>query len=404
MLKRFLTMTLVLILVPPQGIAWGQKVRISAWYWLNSAPKVAWEGDFVTMKKMGFTDVVLCWGIDLAAVGFRTQDTKTAIEEAYRAGLKSYLVVWQPTANSLPRLPGFEQVDSAGNVLFSFDVFNPEWRQTSWKKYLQTVAAAYRGEPGMAGYVFDDSFTLGPVATERGPAGSGMVAYGKYEQDHFAGDLPRKVTDPRWNEWVSARQNWWEDWAKDTVGFIRQVDKNPGHQIYLEDPADDVLHPDRTKTIGLDLNRVAKHFDAFGAYSDFAYRGSPEDNAKVVKGTQDILAKVTQEVGKEKNTIYTFWVANPAEELAPGLAKFPTVKQIRLIADAALQAGIRHLDMYGYRIGDYRVEAGTLEKFSPGTGTTYPLTEQFPQKFLWDRPEIQEELGNYLRGLNTSPK
>ena len=403
MLKRFLTMTLVLILVPPQGIAWGQKVRISAWYWLNSAPKVAWEGDFVTMKKMGFTDVVLCWGIDLAAVGFRTQDTKTAIEEAYRAGLKSYLVVWQPTANSLPRLPGFEQVDSAGNVLFSFDVFNPEWRQTSWKQYLQTVAAAYRGEPGMAGYVFDDSFTLGPVATERGPAGSGIVAYGKYEQDHFGGPLPRKVTDPRWNEWVSARQNWWEDWAKDTVGFIRQVDKNPAHQIYLEDPADDVLHPDRTKTIGLDLNRVAKHFDAFGAYSDFAYRGSPEDNAKVVKGTQDILAKVTQEVGKEKNTIYTFWVANPAEELAPGLAKFPTVKQIRLIADAALQAGIRHLDMYGYRIGDYRVEAGTLEKFSPGTGTTYPLTEQFPQKFLWDRPEIQEELGNYLRGLNTSP-
>ena len=404
MLKRFLMITLVLVFAHPQGIAWGQKVRISAWYWLNAAPKVAWEGDFLTMKKMGFTDVVLCWGIDLAAVGFRTEDTKAAIEEAYRAGLKSYLVVWQPTANSLPRLPGFEQVDSAGNVLFSFDVFNPEWRQTSWKKYLQTVAVAYRGEPGMAGYVFDDSFTLGPVATERGPAGSGMVAYGKYEQDHFGGDLPRKVTDPRWNEWVTARQNWWEDWAKDTVGFIRQVDKNPAHQIYLEDPADDVLHPDRIKTIGLDLNRVAKHFDAFGAYSDFAYRGSPEDNAKVVKGTQDILAKVTQEVGKEKNTIYTFWVANPAEELAPGLAKFPTVKQIRLIADAALQAGIRHLDMYGYRIGDYRVEAGTMEKFSPGGGTTYPLTEQFPQKFLWDRPEIQEELGNYLRGLNTSPK
>jgi hypothetical protein len=404
LLKRFLMVALVLIFTHPQGIAWGQKVRISAWYWLNAAPRVAWEGDFVTMKKMGFTDVVLCWGIDLAAVGFRTEDTKSAIEEAYRAGLKSYLVVWQPTANSLPRLPGSQQVDSAGNVLFSFDVFNPEWRQTSWKQYLQTVAAAYSEEPGMAGYVFDDSFTLGPVATERGPAGSGIVAYGKYEQDRFGGELPRKVTDPRWGEWVTARQNWWEEWAKDTVGFIRQVDKNPAHEIYLEDPADDVLHPDRTKTIGLDLTRVAKHFDAFGAYSDFAYRSSPDDDAKVVEGTQDILAKVTQEVGKEKNTIYTFWVADPAEELLPGLAKFPTVKQIRLIADAALQAGIHHLDMYGYRIGDYRVEAGTLEKFSPGTGPTYPLTEQFPQKFLWDRPEIQEELGNYLRGLNSSLK
>ena len=112
---------------------------------------------------------------------------------------------------------------------------------------------AYHGEPGMAGYVFDDSFTLGPVASERGPAGSGIISYGKYEQDHFGGELPRKVTDPRWDEWVAARENWWEDWAKDTVAFIRQVDKNPAHQIYLEDPADDVLHPDRTKTIGLDL-------------------------------------------------------------------------------------------------------------------------------------------------------
>src|ERR1700749_928744 len=108
----------------------GEKVRISAWYWLNAAPKVAWEGDFVTMKKMGFTDVVLCWGIDLAAAGERTTDTRKAIEEAYRAGLKSYLVIWQPSANSLKRRPEFQQVDSAGNLLSSFDVFNPEWRRT----------------------------------------------------------------------------------------------------------------------------------------------------------------------------------------------------------------------------------------------------------------------------------
>src|ERR1700761_3452085 len=91
-LNRFLIVAL-LSLSCFSAIARGQKVRISAWYWLNAAPRVAWEGDFVTMKKMGFTDVVLCWGIDLAAAGQRTADTRAAMEEAYRSGLRSYLVM-----------------------------------------------------------------------------------------------------------------------------------------------------------------------------------------------------------------------------------------------------------------------------------------------------------------------
>jgi hypothetical protein len=27
-------------------------VRVSAWYWLNAAPKADWEGDFITMKNL----------------------------------------------------------------------------------------------------------------------------------------------------------------------------------------------------------------------------------------------------------------------------------------------------------------------------------------------------------------
>jgi hypothetical protein len=384
--------------------AFGQKVRISAWYWLNSAPKVAWQGDFVTMKNMGFTDVVLCWGVDLAAVSFRTADTRKAIEEAHSAGLGSYLVIWQPTANSLPRRPEFQQVDSAGNRLFSFDVFNNQWRQTEWKHYLQQVAKAYRDEPGMAGYVFDDSFTLGPVGKEDGPAGTGVVSYGKYEEERFGRTLPRKATDPRWSEWVSARQGWWEEWAKDTVAFLREVDSNRRHEIYLEDPAENALNPKLRDTVGLDFARVAKYFDAVGAYSSFPYTSSPDDGARVAQGTRDILTRLKQTIGAEKDTTYTFWVADPAEEFIPGLAKYPTAQQIRQIAEAALQAGVRHLDMYGYRIGEFRVASGDLERLTPGTHETYPLTGQFPQKFLWDRPEIQDELAAYLRSLNAEPK
>ena len=125
------------------------RVKISAWYWLNSAPKTDWQGDFTTMRNLGFTDVVLAWGIDVAAFRFpaRIADTREAMRWAQRAGLGCYLVIWQPTANSLERRPEFEQVDSAGHHLFSFDVFNAQWRSTQWKQYLQDVAKAYRDEP-----------------------------------------------------------------------------------------------------------------------------------------------------------------------------------------------------------------------------------------------------------------
>ncbi len=401
MSKRLLSIMVLLSCVQAAAAgAMAQKVRISAWYWLNSAPRVAWQGDFVTMKKMGFTDVLLCWGIDLAAVGIRIADTKTAIEEAHQAGLGAYLVIWQPTANSLERHPQVQQVDSAGNQLFSFDVFNREWRQTEWKQYLQRVAKAYHNEPGMAGYVFDDSFTEGPIGKPDGPSGTGVVSYGKYEQKHFCGNLPRKSTDPGWDKWVQARAKWWEDWARDTVGSIRQIDPDKSHEIYLEDPAGDALNPNLRNTIGLDFSRVAKYFDAVGAYSSFSYSSSPNSGAKAAQGTREIITKLKKAVGGTKATTYTFWVANPAEEFKPGMAKYPTAEQIREISEAALQSGVHHLDMYGYRIGDYRVRDEDLAKVTPGDGVTYPLTGQFPHKFLWDRPQIQGELSNYLRGLN----
>jgi len=389
-----------LLCICATALAQTPRVRISAWYWLNSAPKVDWEGDFVTMRNLGFTDILMCWGVDLAGVGTRIPDTREAMQWAHRAGLGAYIIVWQPTANSLPRRAVFEQVDSSQHHLFSFDVFNPDWRRTEWKEYLQRVAKAYRDEPAMAGYVFDDSFLPGPVGTMDGPEGTGVISYGDYERHRFAADLPTKPSDPHWNEWVKVRGGWWEDWSRDTVGFIREADPNPRHEIYLEDPADDALNPNLRNTIGLDFGRVARHFDFVGAYTTFSYDSSPDSGRKAAQATHDVLSKLREVVDPNKATIYTFWVANPVEELQPGPAKYPTADQIRLICEAALRSGIQHLDMYGFRIGDYRVSAKDFPKVAPGSGLTYPLTGQFPQKFLWDRPEILDSLGSYLRSLN----
>src|SRR5262245_13851246 len=94
-------------------------VRVSAWYWLNSAPTEDGEGDFVTMKKLGFTDVLMCWGLDLTGIITRKAETRQAMELAHRAGIGVYLIVWQPHANSLPRTPEFVQIRADGKELIS---------------------------------------------------------------------------------------------------------------------------------------------------------------------------------------------------------------------------------------------------------------------------------------------
>lgn len=391
--------TVVAAAAPPPAEHY--RVRISAWYWLNSAPKSEWGRDFQDMARIGFTDVVLCWGLDAAAFGLRIEDTRDAMRLAAKAGMGAFMVMWHPVHNSLERRPEYQQVDPAGEHLFAFDTFNPEWRRTQWKDYLQRVARAYRAEPNMSGYMFDDSFGIGPIGDISGksPAPQNRyISYNDFETKAFGGTLPSKPGAPRWQEWSEKRAGWWSDWARDTVQFIRDADPNREHIIYIEDEMH-VLSPAVKDSVGLDFGRLARHFDAVGAYTDVPW-DTPESGAKVAQITRDVLARTRAAVGPDKKIIYTFWVADIAEERKPGPARFPTVPQIQAIADAALQSGITHLDMYGYRIGEYRVKAENWEKERPGTGPTYPVTGQFPQKFLWDRPALHEALGRYLRGLN----
>ena len=399
MLRRIQALLIAAVLVTPL-MAQQHKVRISAWYWLNSAPKTEWARDFRAMQDLGFTDVVLCWGLDAAAFGLRIADTRDAMRWAHGAGLGSYMVMWHPVHNSLERRPEWVQVNAAGQRLFTFDVFNRGWRRTQWKEYLQRVARAYAKEPGMAGYVFDDSFGIGPVGSFGGkgsPKGKAIVSYSDEVKRMFGADPPREKTDPAWPKWNAARAGWWEEWARDTVAFIRELDSDPRHEIYVEDEAY-VLGAGTSDAVGLEFSRLAPHFDAVGAYTAISYESESID--KGANNTRDVIAKTRAAVGPSKKFIYTFWIANPAEERKPGPAKYPTLEQIKAIANAALESGVRHLDMYGFRIGEYSVKEADWPTDRPGTGPTYKITGQFPQKFLWDRKELHAGLRVYLRGLN----
>lgn len=90
---------------------------------------------------------------------------------------------------------------------------------------------------------------------------------GEYEQHAFGGPLPKKSDDPGWDKWVTMREKWWEDWAKDTVKYIRAIDSDKSHEVYLEDFIGSVVDPNRPNNVGLDFARVARYFDAVGGYT-----------------------------------------------------------------------------------------------------------------------------------------
>lgn len=405
-MKSIITRSLVL-LVLSQDLVFAQTspIRLGAWYWLNSAPRSEWERDFRAARDIGFTDISLAWGLATDAFALREADGKYALQACHRAGLAAYLCIWHPIANSLPRSPGYQQVDLAGRLRFSFDVFDPAWRRTQWKAYLQKIASTYMAEPALAGYVFDDAFEIGPIDSfggKAGPPDEQIISYGEAERRSFGKELPRKVTDPYWADWVKARAGWWEAWALDTVQFIRQVDPDPNHEIYLEDEQY-VLKTETRDSVGLDLARVARHFDAFCAYTAFSWDNSPESGRRVAEHARDVIERTRAVVGADKLRIYSFWVANNTPDLnKPGPAKLPTVDQIRAVCEMVLGLGIRHLDMYGWRIGDFRVTGEQWPLARPGRGPAYPLTRPYVGKHLYDRPEIHAALRAYFRSL-TSP-
>jgi hypothetical protein len=382
-------------------LAQTEPIRVSAWYWLNSAPRDEWDRDFHKMADLGFTHVDLCWGLDAAAWNLRVEDTKYALESCRRAGLGAYFIVWHPSHNSLPRKPEFQQVDAAGRLRFAFNTFNPRWRETEWKQYLQKLAKLYGRNSAFAGYIFDDSFGIGPIRSIAGPGGKpaeNIISYSEDDRKRFGKEMPKSPSEAGWAEWTAARAGWWEDWARDTVRYIREVDGNPKHEIYLED-AEYVLGERVRETTGLDFGRTAKAFDAIGAYTVARWDGKPDANKRAIEQTFSTLEKTRAAVGPGKKIIYTFWVANILELNNQGPAKYPVFEQIRDICEAALKFGIRHLDMYGYRIGDYIVtDENWPQKRPPATGP-YPLTGQYPRKHLYDRPELHAPLRAYLRGL-----
>ena len=264
-------------------------IRVSAWYWLNSAPRNEWSTDFKNIHRLGFTDVSLCWGLDAAAWRFRVDDTNYALDLAQKSGLGAYLIVWHPTHNSLPRKPRFQQMDAGGNLRFTFDTFNTTWRNTQWKDYLQTVAKLYAPRHAFAGYIFDDTFSMGGIGTIDGPFSrpeQQYISYNDFDVMLFGRQPPKSTSDSDWGAWTSARSQWWADWSRDTVRFIREIDHNLKHEIYVEDSSNTIFGSKVRDSIGLNFGRAAEPWDAVGVYAEPAWDASADSGQRQADKTR----------------------------------------------------------------------------------------------------------------------
>ena len=377
-------------------------VRISCWYWLNSAPKDQWLTDFRSMKDLGVTDVVMVWGLDATAFSTRIKDSHEAIARANQAGLGSYLFVWHARHNALPHDPKYQQIDAAGHVLYAFDTFNPDWRRGQWNTYLQTLAREYGRQKGLAGYIFDNSFSIGNIGTIDGdpPAtNDSYLAYGRTERTLFGKTLPKTPSDPFWAEWTEQREQWWADWAADTEKSIRSIDHDLHHRIVLED-GDNTIDPDAMARAGFSLPSVIQHFDTMSAYLAPSYASS-EGTEGLSEATTTYLNKMRAAVGKDKELSLSLRLSDGDSEDIPGHADRPTLDQIKTCVDAALALGIRNIDLYGYRMGVYHLDGVGWHQYQPGQGPTYPLTGEIKGKFLADRHELWTGLRAYLHQVQT---
>lgn len=377
-------------------------IRLSTWYWLNSAPKNEWGRDYQKIRALGFSDVLLVWGLDAAAFSFRIADSREAIRAAHAAGLGSYLFVWHARHNSLDHPAEFEQVDAAGHHLYAFDTFNPEWRHGPWTSYLQILARNYGPEPGFAGYVFDNSFAIGQIGSIDGPSpkpDESYLSYNSVEKKLWGPQLPQPKKGEKWQAWTRARETWWAQWASDTRDSIRAVDNNPAHEIVIEDGAN-AIDPDTVERAGVDFASVAKSFDSVGAYFAPAYSDGAAA-AHLAQSVKEYLRSMQGAAGASKIAL-SLRLSEGDKEDTPGSAAYPTLEQIEQITSAAISLGIRHIDMYGYRMGIYHLDAAGWQKYRPKPGLNYELTGEIKEKFLCDRKELWTGLRKYFGQLQSA--
>jgi len=121
---------------------------------------------------------------------------------------------------------------------------------------------------------------------------------------------------------------------------------------------------------------------------------SDDSLAKVLEETDAVLEETIDQAGGVNQLTYTFWISDSKQVFSPGPVTRPTAAEIWKISELALAKGINHIDYYAFDVGGASLaDEAEWKRFLPGTEKDYPLSKQFRQTWLKDRP------GGVLRDL-----
>ncbi len=415
---------------------------VGAWYWINAVRPTQWQTDLKNMRRGGFTYVVGAFGYDATALQHRKKDVRAFLTTAKETGLGVYLSIWSPSWNSLPIPAGMETVDELGNVRFGPNIYERKWVDEVWVPYLKNIGEITKGFSNFLGYYFDDTFQIGRPEDSKAKQGK-YASYSALDQARFQKWLKKKygtlkllhdswkgeestswesIPPPRdkktraaWSDWISARGEWLEYWAKITRRILKTTDPNPSHILVLVDDewllqTQVDLQSDAVKARaaigaetaelyidqrGLDIQKVAKYWDAISVYATFMWT-SEKEFPTYLKRTKEIIKNVQQSFDGKPYPFFTFWGNT---DFNKNLKDHPTGSELVSIIRAAQEAGARATDIYAYRSGDWRIFPETRPDLLPGKEETYPIAPPFTGVYLVDRPNVMSEFREALKRL-----
>lgn len=178
----------------------------------------------------------------------------------------------------------------------------------------------------------------------------------------------------------------------DTVKFIRTIDPNPTHIFYVEDFIGSLTDPEKPARLGLDLGRVFQDFDAVAVTPCLVGSRMPILPRASCKSTLTQSKLCASSPARRRGSYLPFGQQMSERNDCPTPQNIPAADDSIAICRTALSLGIRHLDMYGYRIGEYCATRQQMHDLVPPEPAPYRVTGQFPQRFLYYRLEVKEGL------------
>lgn len=383
-------------------------MEFGTWYQINCETEHEWANDFAIIKDTGF-DFVVLWNVspepwDMRQIVYQPEKTLRALTKLQKAGLGAYLGVWNPT--SMGNVPvKYRPRGVNGISLNRPNIFNLEWLSREWKPYVESLAKLFGSHKAYRGAYFDDSFSTHEDRTTywsytdsdkrrfrqwlqlRYLTISNLnMKYRQTKKFHSFNEISPPLCPDKnlalWTDWMDARSDWCEDFARVTREAYRSIDTNARHHLVLSD-YDHYMHRNFLHH-GVDYNRLMSHFDRFEIYM-------ADDHRKI--GKNELLANARYNVelgckiaGRKPFQFHT-WFADPF--------KFTTMKPevLKEMIECATSNGADVIEIYTFKVHDWRNFNGT-EKLVDGRPPLKEVSLKYNPKIL---KKIKQIIAGYSR-------